>query len=135
MRNITGIVIAVGLLVGLSGCQAGMMTAVGDWISTDHIEGNYNTLDVGRDYTGDATLYFYLTGDETLYYQDFDLAVADSVVQGNDHLLLFELRCDGSSCSDLDFQLECEVSRDEDELSCEGEKVWETYENFDFERD
>ena len=134
MRGMAMCLVLGWVSLAVLGCDAAYKPAVGQWISQQAINGEYNEMDVDRDYGGDATLYFYITGDDTFYYQDFILELTEADIINGEHKMKFDMECDGS-CSDWDFEMTCELSRDQDELECEGDGNWETYEMFDWERD
>lgn len=134
MRGNSGWLLLGCMLLGALGCDAAYKPAVGDWISQQSIDGGYNEMDVHRDYTGDAKIFFYVAGDETFYFADFEIELTEAEIVRNDHKMRFDMECDGS-CGDFDFTMNCELSIDEEELECEGDGLWETYELFDWERD
>jgi hypothetical protein len=46
----------------------------------------------------------------------------------------FVLEMEADSTSELDFEMECDMNDDGDELECEGDDLFENYE-FEWERD
>jgi hypothetical protein len=134
MRGYGGWILLGWMLISALGCDSAYQPAVGQWVSQQLINGEYNEMDVDRDFAGDATIYFFVTGDDTFYWADFELELTEAEIVNQVHKMRFEMDCDGS-CSDFDFTMTCELSRDEEELECEGDGAWETYELFDWERD
>ena len=98
---------------------------VGSWQSSERVANEHNEMEIDPDLEGEATIYFFI-GEEA-YYADFDVVAKPD--GGHDYELEFD--CQGS-CSDLDFEAECEL--DGDELECEGDGNWEEYE-FSWELD
>lgn len=113
-------------LIGLVSCLTAACApspAVGDWESKDRIQGERNELELEEAGRGQATLYFFFG--EGFYEADFDV---DWEEESNGELTL-DLTCDGN-CSELDFRMECTLAGDEEEMECDAEEPFRTY---DFE--
>ena len=101
--------------------------AQGDWVSVDRVASERNELSLDDDDKGDARIYYYY--DDQAYYADFDVEWED---QGDS--IVIDLECDGD-CGSLDFELECELSGDDDdEMDCDGDGVFAEY-RFEWKRD
>ncbi|MDP7110407.1 MAG: hypothetical protein QGH45_00515 [Myxococcota bacterium] len=102
----------------------------GDWESAEKIGGERNTLEIDPDNRGEATIYFYMGSD--LYYDDFDVEVTEAISENQRRSFVLEMEAD--STSELDFEMECDMNDAKDELECEGDDLFESYE-FEWERD
>jgi len=147
---VSGLIALTGIafLVVLSACQPEdeePEPIIGDWQSTEELEcngyGSYsdrNKLEIDDDLEGEATIYAaHWNSDE----DDVECSVIEYEVEvevdkkGKEYTL--KLECDEENdsmydCSDLDFELECEL--DDDEMECDGDELFGDYE-FEWELD
>lgn len=119
MNNKTLTTFAMASCLASTAC--GPAPVVGDWESKDRIQGERNALELDDDGRGQATLYFFFG--ENFYEADFDV---DWEEESNGDVTL-DLACDGN-CGELDFRMECALSSDEEEMDCDGEEPFRTYE-------
>ncbi len=98
----------------------------GDWKGIEDYDGFHSTMSIDADLRGYAHLIF-PSGTST-YEADFDVQVMDS--QGSSYVIAFDFE----TATDLDFDMDCEMSIDNDRLYCSAGEPWEDY-DFNWERD
>lgn len=131
MKKAFGLLLLVFIAAALFGCKDDEESPqpdpiFGDWEAASDVGGETSELEIGENYEGEGTIFFYM--DSTLYYADFDFSV--EAKGGGEYE--FDMECDGD-CSDLDFTMDCEINEAGDELDCEGDGGWESYE-FEWEK-
>jgi hypothetical protein len=109
----------IGLCIGLSGCDK-PDPLIGKWESRDRIAGERNELEIEDDLDGEALVFAYPSGGDTLYEFEFDVTVERT----DDGEYDIDMECIGN-CTELDFTMECQL--DDDELECDATDLWETY--------
>ena len=138
MSLVTQIKTAVPLLaLGLTcSCFVGGegQPVVGGWRSLQTVGGYHNSLEITPDnLEGSAVVYFGLSGEKGVYVDSFAAGVR---VLGEERYTI-EMRCDFDDPDCVDFELSCRVATVEgghELLDCRGNGVFESYENFTFQR-
>lgn len=131
-------IVTVGIAaVALAGCAG--EPVLGEWESTERVGEKRHTLDLSEEGEGTAAIRFYIDveGYSVLTIAEMDLRWEDR----DDGRYRIDLECDEvrfpefgestSDCSEVDFEMECELfGDDEDSLECDGDGL---FESFDFE--
>ena len=99
---------------------------IGGWAADEETGGETTEMEVRSDLEGDAKIWGFYDGD--LLYFNYDLSVENN---GNGE---YKFELDSLDDSAFDFNMDCEINSDGDELDCEGEEIWQNF-SWTFEKE
>jgi hypothetical protein len=125
--------LAAVAIAGLSGCSdeedEDTTAVVGAWQSTEDVVGVFNALSAEDGGDGHATLYILITRDGQTGAGRFEFDAEWDARRNGD--IEFSMSCErspmGPCTVEDDFEMDCELSQSDSQLSCQGSVNWREY--------